>query len=389
MKTQRLVCALACAVVLLSALTAAADDFKPYPAPLEGKKIAIFLDNQYQIDEAYYTPLRLKEAGADVKIVSHYSPEVTRDTHSVKTDITPKEARSMKWDGTVVIGGFSPLEMREDDDVVSIIRSVYDKGGMTAAICHGVCALVTADVLKGKTITGNVPRSIEFTNAGANYVAEAPQVDDNIVTAIGPADNGPYLDAMINWFNGGEENAKAHYYDQYLKGKKVAILIDRRFDYDQVKYPYVRLTHNGADVIFVASEEGEYNEYRGVGGDIRVDMKAQDAMQERFDAILLVSHWAADTYRRNADVRQFVKRHLDRGTCIASLNWGHTVLIEANACTGREFATTPGMHNDIANAGGKPIAASIHRDGNLLTAARDSDLPELMRYMVGYMTSVK
>ncbi|MFC1693693.1 DJ-1/PfpI family protein [Candidatus Latescibacterota bacterium] len=375
-------------VAVMAVPSASADDFKPYPAQLEGKKIAIFLDQDYQIDEAWYTPMRLKEAGAEVKVVSNYSPVVSRDFHTVKTDITPVEALKTQWDGVVVIGGFSPIEIRESKDVINIIKTVNNNKGMVAAICHGVCALVTADVIKGKHVTGNIPRSIEFSNAGGIYHEVAPQVDDNIVTAIGPGDNGPFLDAMINWFNGGEEAAKAHLSDQYLKGKKIAVVFDQRYDYDQAKYPFVRFRHNGADVYYIAKADGEYNEYRRENK-IKADYNAQDALNERFDALILLSHWAADTYRRNADIRQFVSKNLNRGTLVASVNWGHTVLIETGDCKGREIATTWGMQNDIKNAGGIPVLKPVHRDRNLITCASDEDMPELMRYLAGYLTTMK
>ena len=367
---------------------ALADDFKPYPAQLAGKKIAVFLDDEYQIDEAFYTPLRLREAGADVKVVSHSIPYVTREVHRVHTDMTPAEALKTKWDGFVVIGGFSPLEMREDKNVIDIVKDVYNRKGLSAAICHGVCVLVTADIIRGKTVTGNVPRQIEFTNAGATFIEKAPQIDGNIITAIGPADNGPYLDAIINWFNGGEAAAKAHLEDQYLKGKKIAIVIDARYDYDQIKYPCVRLRHNGADVYLIAKADGTYNEYRGMGS-YKADMNAQDAASERFDAVILPSLWAADTFRRSTEIHQFVEKKLREGALIASVNWGHTVLISANLCKGREFAVTWGMQNDIKNAGGIPVLEPVHRDRNLITCATDNDLPELMRYVVGYLMTVK
>ena len=137
-----------------------ADDFKPFPAPLKGKKIAIFLDNQYQVGEAFYAIPRLRDAGAEVKVVSHDVPVAHRFrptfTHYLKTDITPKEALRTKWDGIIVIGGFCPLYVREDPNVIKIIRDTNDRGGMVSAVCHGVCVLVTADVIRGKNITGNI-----------------------------------------------------------------------------------------------------------------------------------------------------------------------------------------------------------------------------------------
>jgi protease I len=375
-------------LLLTSSFAVSAQDFKPYPAPLKGKKIAVMLDNDFQIDEAYYTPLRLREAGADVKIVSHYSPSVKRDNLVVKTDITPKEALKTIWDGVFIVGGFSPIEMREDPDVIRIVKDVNARGGLVAPICHGVTVAVAADILRGKNVTGNVRRHLEFINAGGIWHEEAPIIDGNLITAIGPADNGPMLDAIINWFNGGQAAAKAHLHDPYLKGKRIVVVIDQRYEYTQVKYPRDRLSHNGADVIYVANTAGECREYRG-NGSVKADIGAQDASNDRFDALILVGGWAADTYRGYPDVRQFITKNLKNGVLVASINWGHTALVDAKICGGYSFACTPGMANDIKNAGGAPVLAPVHRDRNLITCARDEDMPELMRYVVGYLTTVK
>ncbi len=373
--------------MLALAATVSAQDFKPAPAPLKGKKIAVMLDNDFQIDEAYYTPLRLKEAGADIKIVSHY-PVVTREGLSVKTDITPKQAVGTLWDGIFIVGGFCPMEMREDPDVIKIVQDTNKRGALVAPICHGVTVAVAADILRGKNLTGNVRRHQEFINAGGIWHDDAPQIDGNLITAIGPADNGTMLDAIIAWFNGGEASAKAHTKDPYLKGKKIAVLIDQRFDYRQAKYPRDRLSQNGADITIVANSVTECKEYRGVGS-MKVDIGAQDASNERYDAIILTGGWAADTYRGYPDVRTFVNKNLKNGALIASINWAHTVFIDGNSVKGYSFACTPGMANDIRNAGGTPVLAAVHRDRNLITCARDEDMPELMRYVVGYLTALK
>ncbi len=393
MKKTAVISAAALFLTMLLTVTAFAQIEDALPVSIEGKKIAILIDNQYQVGEAYYTPLRFQEAGAEVKIVSHDVPLAHRYrptfVHYTKTDMTPKEALGTKWDGVVVIGGFAPLTMREDPDIIKLIKDVDSRGGMVSAICHGVCVLVTADILRGKTITGNIPRSIEFTNAGANYKEVAPQVDRNMITAIGPQDNGPYLDAMVHWFSGGEKAALEHQYDQYLKGKRVAIVIDNRYEYSQVEYPVNRLRHNGATVVIVANKEGQYGEYRNVFGPTKADMTAQDAASQQFDAVIIIGHYAADTFRSHADIRQFVTHQMRRNTLIASINWGHTVFIQADIAKGYSFATTWGMQNDITNAGGKAVLAPAHRDRNLITCASDEDLPYLMRLLVNALITGK
>ncbi len=196
------------------------------------------------------------------------------------------------------------------------------------------------------------------------------------------------LDAIINWFNGGEEAARAHTKDQYLKGRKIAIVIDQRFDYRQAKYPYDRLVQNGAEVTIVANTSGECKEYRGVGT-VKADISAKEALNRKYDAVILTGGWAADTYRGYPDVRAFINKNLKEDVLIASINWGHTALIDGNSVKGYSFAATQGMANDIRNAGGTPVLQPVHRDRNLVTCAKDEDLPELMRYVTGYLTTVK
>ena len=158
--------------------------------------------------------------------------------------------------------------------------------------------------------------------------------------------------------------------------------------YAQVEYPLLRFAHNGADVYIIGDKVAEYREFRGLGK-VKADMNAQDAINERFDAVILVSHWAADTYRRHADVRQFVTKQMQRGTLIASINWGHTVLVQSDISKGFKFASTWGMQNDIINAGGTPVLDPVCRDRNLITCATDDDMPILINYVVGYLTTMK
>ncbi len=74
---------------------------------------------------------------------------------------------------------------------------------------------------------------------------------------------------------------------------------------------------------------------------------------------------------------------------IASINWGHTAFIDGSSVKGYSFACTPGMANDIRNAGGTPVLKPVNVDRNLITCARDEDMPELMRYVTGYLAGTK
>jgi protease I len=353
-----------------------------YPAPLlAGKRIALLADDHFQIEEAIYALFRLRESGAEVKVVGHHKPFAVRDTYLLPTDLTIREALAIAWDGVYVLGGFSPLELREDPEAVEIVVRCHRRGGLVAAICHGVTLLVPTGILKGRHVTGNEAREVEFTNAGGIWESTAPQIDGNLVTAISSGDDGPMLDAVVHWFRGGPDGARAHLMDQYLAGKKVAILLDARFSFNQYLFPLKRLFHNGAEVRVVAETKAPLDERRKVGPCLP-DLTFEEAAKTDFDAILLTGDWAADTYRRKPAALELISRLLKKGRIVAAIAEGQTALISARACAGYAFAVTPGGRADIANAGGIPKIEPVVRDRNLLSCAREEDMGALMRDLV-------
>ena len=360
-----------------------------YPAPLlAGKKIAILADDHFQIEEALYALFRLKESGAEVKVVSHHSPAAVRDAYALPTDMDPARALAVEWDGVYVLGGFSPLEMREDPKAIELVQRCAKRGGLVAAICHGVVLLTPTGLLRGRNVTGSEARVIEMQNAGAIYHPTAPQIDGNLITAISPGDNGPMLDGMIHWLKGGETEAKANLMNQYLSGKKVALVLDDRFSLNQYVYPLKRLFHNGAEVKVVAAGKSTLNE-RNKNAVCVPDLTAAEAMGTDFDAAILTGDWAADAYRRNPEVLEFIARQLKQGKLVASINEGHTALISARACGGYSFAVTWGSQADISDAGGKPVLRPVVRDRNLITCAREADMGEMMRELVTALVEKK
>ena len=377
-------------ILLFKIMTGAEAPLGPtFPPPLlEGKKIAILADDHFQIEEALYALFRLKESGAEVKVVSHHSPSAVRDAYLLPTDMDPARALAIDWDAVYILGGFSPLEMREDPKAIELVKRCARRGGLVAAICHGVALLPPTGLLRGRHVTGSEARATELKNAGAIYHDTAPQIDGNLITAISPGDNGPMLDGIIHWLRGGEAEAKANLMNQYLAGKKIAIVLDDRFSLNQYVYPLKRLFHNGAEVKVVAAEKSALKE-RKQNGVCVPDLTADEARNMEFDAVILTGDWAADAYRRKSGVLQFITKHFRGGGLVASINEGHTALISAGVCGEFAFASTWGMREDIRNAGGEPRAKNVVRDRNLLTCAREEDMPALVRELVASLCSGK
>ena len=64
-----------------------------------------------------------------------------------------------------------------------------------ASICHGPQLLISANVLRGRTVTC-VKNSHNVKNTGATYVDEALVIDGNLITSRTPADLPQFDDAI-------------------------------------------------------------------------------------------------------------------------------------------------------------------------------------------------
>jgi protease I len=65
------------------------------------------------------------------------------------------------------------------------------------SICHGPQLLITADVLKGRRITGWKSIIQDIKNAGAEFVDEEVVEDGNLVSSRSPRDLPAFIQASL------------------------------------------------------------------------------------------------------------------------------------------------------------------------------------------------
>lgn len=172
-------------------------------------KIAILLEDQYQVLEAWYPYLRFKENGGETFFVGSGRSK----TYTSKEGYPATEDRSIDavtaddFDGVIIPGGYSPDMMRRKPRMAEFVREMFDAGKLVAAICHGGWMLASAGVLKGKRATGFPSIKDDMTNAGAAFVDEEVVVDGNLVTSRRPSDLPAFCQAILGVL--GEENPSA------------------------------------------------------------------------------------------------------------------------------------------------------------------------------------
>src|ERR1700716_4297287 len=161
---------------------------------LEGKRVAfLFTDGVEQVEVT--EPLKaVRNAGADVDLVSLRPGEVQMFQHLDKGDKIEAErgaadAHASEYDALVLPGGVAnPDTLRTDADAVGFVREFFEQHKPVGVICHGPWMLVEADVARGRTVTSWPSLKTDLRNAGATWVDEQVRVDHGLVTSRKPAD---------------------------------------------------------------------------------------------------------------------------------------------------------------------------------------------------------
>ncbi len=166
---------------------------------LEGKKVIILVENHYQELEVWYPLLRLREEGAEVKVVGSGSAKTyfSKVGYPIDVDADAKNIKMANYDGVIIPGGYAPDIMRRYPEMVRLVRDAYKQDKVVAAICHGGWMLASAGILKGKRVTCFFAIKDDLVNAGGYYLDEAVIVDGKLITSRKPEDLPVFLKEII------------------------------------------------------------------------------------------------------------------------------------------------------------------------------------------------
>jgi protease I len=181
---------------------------KEVPMALEGKRVAILAEQDFE-DSELAEPLKaMKDAGAQVVIVAPKAGETykgKKGTVAVTSDKAADEVRAAEFDAVIVPGGYAPDKMRLNPAMIDLVRDAYRLGKVVAAVCHGPQLLISADVVRGHTLTCWPSIVVDVQNAGGNYVDEPVVRDGNLITSRKPADLPQFDEAIIEALGGTRE----------------------------------------------------------------------------------------------------------------------------------------------------------------------------------------
>jgi protease I len=169
-----------------------------------------------------------------------------------------------------------------------------------------------------------------------------------------------------------------------LKGKKVAILVEKDYQDLEVWYPALRLREEGATVRFVGTKE---KEYKGkFGYPVTVDLLIDQARVQDFDAVIIPGGWAPDFLRRYDAVMEFVRAMDKAGKVVAAICHAGWILASADIVRGRAVTCFSAIKDDVKNAGGDYVDREVVVSGNLITSRKPEDLPDFCREIISALS---
>ena len=152
-------------------------------------KIACVLSEGYEDSEFRVPYDKLKAAGHEVTVIGAKKGEALKGKagkESITTDASIDDVRADTFDALFIPGGHSPDQLRADQRFVAFTKAFSRKP--IFAVCHGPQLLITADMVKGRTMTAWQTIQVDLKNAGANVVDKEVCVDRNLVTSRKPSD---------------------------------------------------------------------------------------------------------------------------------------------------------------------------------------------------------
>lgn len=177
---------------------------------LAGKKIAVLIEDEFEDRELTEPVALLRQDEATVVLVGGSTETVyrgKRGTAEVRADTTADKVRASELDAIVIPGGHAPEKMRMRPAMVDLVRDVHAAGKPVAAICHGPQLLISANVLRGRTLTCWPSIAVDVINAGGLYVDRPVVVDGNLITSRKPDDIPHFTEALLRTL--AHEPAKA------------------------------------------------------------------------------------------------------------------------------------------------------------------------------------
>lgn len=168
-------------------------------------KSLIITSRLVQDHEFIYPFYRLKEEGVHVDVYNQSNQPVLgffgtkippqKDDNIISLDNLNIEDYNL----LLLPGGVKSMELlRLDKRAIDTIVKFNKNKKIIAAICSGTMMLISADIIKGKKVTGYYAWKQDIINAGGIFEDSSSVEDDNLITSPHYKFNGEWMKTVIS-----------------------------------------------------------------------------------------------------------------------------------------------------------------------------------------------
>jgi protease I len=163
-------------------------------------KIAVLIADMFE-DSEYLEPVKaFKQAGHEVVHVgleANGTVKGKKQRTEVRINMPVGRVSPDDFDALLIPGGYSPDKLRAHEEAVTFARDFVESGKPVFAICHAPQLLITADVLKGRKVTGWKSIIQDIKNAGAEFLDQQVVRDGNLISSRDPGDLPAFIGASL------------------------------------------------------------------------------------------------------------------------------------------------------------------------------------------------
>jgi protease I len=184
---------------------------------LDGKKVAVLTENGFEEVELTSPVQALREAGAEVFIISPQKEKVKAWNHDhwsieLPVDKVLDDANPEDYDALLLPGGvLNPDQLRTNRRAVDFARHFIEYGKPLAAICHGPQLLIETGMISTRTLTSYPSVRTDLVNAGALWEDKEVVTDNGLVTSRSPADLPAFNKKMLEEIAEGKHATTGQY----------------------------------------------------------------------------------------------------------------------------------------------------------------------------------
>jgi protease I len=169
-----------------------------------------------------------------------------------------------------------------------------------------------------------------------------------------------------------------------LAGKRFLIFVDDIYEDLELWYPKLRLIEAGAAVTVAGPKADQ--KYEGKNGyPCRSDAAISEMRPADFDGLVIPGGFMPDKLRRDPKVLQLVRDFASAGKLVAAICHAGWIPISAGVYRGVRVTGSPGIKDDLVNAGAIWEDAAVVVDRHFVSSRKPDDLPDFCRGILQVM----